>query len=253
MSAGRRLAFAVLGLVFAGCGGGGRPAVENPGGGEAEEEFTPTHHESTAPKMDDDEEDDGVEIEGLRGHLSPADVEAGVSPHFREIMACHTSRTKKRRYIGGKVELGWTVNKDGTVKTAQIRESDLGAWDIEKCLLDIAREIQFKAPRGGEADFSLPVDFDARQGVRWWDEERADEEVADNLDQLEECPSQPTNVWVTFYVGTRGAVQSAGFASPSKQPIDDAWADCAAAAIESWTLSDPEGRMVKSGFRYHPE
>jgi TonB family protein len=241
-----------LAWLLLACGGGGQPAAEAPRPTDDDDDG-PVERHPAVPEADDDDDDDGVEIEGLRGHLTPQQIEAGVAPHSAALSGCHTSRSKKRRYLGGQVEIAWTVARDGAVRSAQIKQSDLGSWEIERCLLDIARGMRFALPKGGEADFSVPFDFGAQQGVRWWDEERADREVAERLDALEACPDQPSNVWVTLYVGTRGQVQSAGFSSPSRQPIADSWADCAAAAVESWTLADPQGQIAKAGFRYHPE
>jgi TonB family protein len=247
-------------LVLVCCGGGGKSAVEDPGDRDREgdgdgDEPRSGERRSAVPDIDDDDDDDneGMEIEGLGGTISKSAIKEGLAPHTEAIGACHSGKTRKRRFVGGHVELAVLVNRDGTVKTVTIKQSDLGAWDVERCLLELVRTMEFGRPKGGEADFDQPVDFSPRQNVKWWPEERADSEVEDKLAELAECPSQPRDVWVTFYVGTRGAVKSVGFSSPSKMPIADEWVDCAASAIEAWTLSDPEGHIAKSGFRYNPE
>ena len=58
----------------------------------------------------------------------------------------------------------------------------------------------------------------------------------------------PSDVVVTLYVGTRGKVQSVGFAS-SAAPLSDGWADCAAEMIQSWQLVDPRGQVAKLTYR----
>ncbi len=243
-------------LVLACCGGGGKSAVEGPeaveGDGDGGER-TPGERRSAVPDIDDDDDDDeGMEIEGLRGTISHSDIKAGIAPHSQAIGACHTGKTRKRRFVGGHIDLAFVINRDGSVKSVTIKQSDLGAWDIERCLLELAGSMEFGRPKGGEADFEQPLDFAPRQNVKWWEEARADSEVEDKLAELAECPSQPSDVWVTFYVGTRGAVKSVGFSSPNKKPIAAEWIDCAASIIGAWTLSDPEGHIAKSGFRYNP-
>ena len=68
--------------------------------------------------------------------------------------------------------LHWDIRKDGTVTAVKLAESDLGAWPIEKCLLEIARAATFDKPIGGDADFSLPLDFSAKGRLEVWDEDR---------------------------------------------------------------------------------
>ena len=112
--------------------------------------------------------------------------------------------------------------------------------------------MQFPKPKGGEAHFSLPLDFTSNRSVRWWDEDRVDKEIGDVMSQLSECDGSASDVWITLYVGTRGKVKSTGFASAAETPIPDAWADCAEGKVKSWVLSDPRGRVAKMMFRFNP-
>jgi TonB family protein len=250
-----RLAILAL-FVGAACGGSERPAVQDPDrGAESEGDDAgdmPEHRRSAVPDVGD--EDDGMEVRGLRGRLDQYDIQKGLKPHLGEIAQCHKSKTRRRRYVGGRLTLKYVVGKSGAVKQVQIIESDLGAWDVELCVLEIARAMRFARPKGeADADFTVPVDFPARGNVQWWEEERADEEVKEKLADLEECEDPPADVWVTLYVGTRGEVKSVGYASPDTTPISDEWAECATDMIRSWVLSDPRGRVAKTGFRYSPE
>jgi hypothetical protein len=136
-------------------------------------------------------------------------------------------------------------------------KSDLGSWAMEQCMLDIARKISFASPKGGpEAEFTVPLSFSPTRSVSWWDQARAETEVQDKLQELGECADKagiaaPDEVWITLYIGTRGQVQSAGFASAT--PLADEWATCAADKATAWVLSDPRGRVAKMTFRYAPE
>lgn len=252
----RRLAVLAL-LLGAACGGSDRPAVQGPERGiesdeEDDERGTPDRRRSRVPNVGDEE--DGMEVRGLRGRLEQYDIQAGLKPHLGDIAQCHKSKTRRRRYIGGQLTLKYVVDKRGSVKKVQIIESDLGAWDIELCVLEIARATTFARPKGdADADFTVPVDFPARGNVLWWPEERADEEVADKLAELEECEDPPAEVWVTLYVATRGEVKSVGYASPDTTPVSDEWAECATDTMRAWVLSDPRGKVAKTGFHYSPE
>ena len=207
---------------------------------------------SGMPDDPDEDEPDDIEVEGTRGKLDSYDIEQGMEPHKTGLAKCYHSRVKRTKYVGGKVQLQYLIARDGTVKKVQVSESDLGAWPIEKCLLGIARSMQFPKPKGGEAHFSVPFDFTSNRSVKWWTEDRVDQEIGDVMSQLGQCQDAGSDVWVTLYVGTRGKVKSAGFASAADQPPSDAWADCAEAKVKSWVLSDPRGRIAKMMFRFNP-
>ena len=71
--------------------------------------------------------------------MDPAVIEAGLEPHKEDLGACYTARVGKRTWLGGKVSIHWDISKDGTVTAVKLAESDLGSWEIEKCLLETAR------------------------------------------------------------------------------------------------------------------
>jgi hypothetical protein len=112
--------------------------------------------------------------------------------------------------------------------------------------------MSFVAPKGGEAEFSVPLDFSSPRSVEWWDEERTAREIDDVTGELGDCPGGASDIWVTLYVGRGGKVTSVGFASSAKPPIADEWADCAAGKAASWVLSDPRGKVAKLSFRFNP-
>src|SRR5690606_3633868 len=146
------------------------------------------------------------------------------------------------------------IATDGTVKSVK-SESNLGAWDVEKCLLDIAWSMQFDRPKGGEAELDLPLQLSPTRSTAIWDEDQALRAVGGQLAQLDDCPDRdkkngkhakkapkkpqptkavaevparpeprpPTNVTITMYVGPHGKAQSIGLSSPTSE-IGDRWA-----------------------------
>lgn len=224
-----------------------------------QDDAPPTRHRSSVPDIgDSDEPDDGVQIEGLKGHLDPYDIQEAVAPHSTALAMCFKQKAKKEHYLGGEVVLSFTVARDGSVKSVRNTRSSVGSWEVENCILEESKRMTFKKPKGGEADFTLPLDFDARRPANWWSEEKAEAEIADRRSELRKCRQEaktkdPRNVWVTLYLGNRGVVKSVGFASPHKRGIHADWAACAAGKISAWTLNDPRGKVAKLGFRYNPE
>ncbi|HWU90879.1 MAG TPA: AgmX/PglI C-terminal domain-containing protein, partial [Kofleriaceae bacterium] len=212
-------------------------------------------HVSRVP-VEDTEPDDGVEFTSSRGRMDPAAIEAGLAPHKEDLGACYTTRVGKRTWLRGHVSIHWDIHKDGTVAAVKLAESDLGAWPIEKCLLETARAATFGKPIGGDADFSLPLDFASKGRLELWDEDRALRAVGGQLVTLDACDRAkgakgppPEDVTITVYVGPHGKAQSAGFASP-RSVLDDAWAECAEKAALAWRLPDPRGTVAKLAVRY---
>jgi len=248
----RRTLFLLLTFAVA-CGGADKPDAEGPDKVPEREKIAAVHDPSIHDDQDEEEEEDdgeGFEVEGLAGHLDPYDVERGIEPHQTTLSACFFDRAKKNKYLGGKIEMAYKVGRDGAVKSVQMKESSLGAWQVEKCLLFIARSMSFKKPKGrGDAVFTVPLDFTSGRGVLWMTEEAAESEVAEYLAELEECGGAK-NVYVTLYVAARGKVKSVGFAS-EPEPLADHWADCAEEKVLAWQLTDPRGKVSKLSFVFN--
>lgn len=247
----KRLALCML----VACGGSSKPAPK------PAPEPKPTY--TTRVPAPDDEQEDGVELTSSKGHVDEHAVTEGLEPHKADLSACYTSKVGKRRWLGGHVSLQWDIDKAGTVTKVLLAESDLGAWDVEKCLLDIARSASFGKPVGGDAEVALPLDFSAKGKSAVWDEDASLRAVGGQIQKLDECVKPPKNVklkkpiampddvTVTVYVGPAGAAQSVGFSSKVSE-IEDLWAQCAEKQAMSWRLPDPKGQIAKLAVRYRP-
>jgi TonB family protein len=238
------------GVAAAGCGGKSEGAKKP----EVEDDEGTGRRRGQGPDIGEEEPDDGLQVEGLRGRIDSYDVQKGVEPHAQAIDDCFTQNRGKRRWLGGQVELAFLVGAEGTVQTVHVSHSNLGAWPVERCLLELARGMTFVKPKGGPtAEFTLPLNFSAPTPPDDWDEARSSAEVTTQEGNLAECSeagTAPASATITLYVGTRGQVQSAGFTSSA--PIDEAWATCAEQKILGWTLSDPRGRIVRLTFPFPP-
>ena len=233
----------LLGLVAA-CGGSAPAPVP------VKPVPVPVHKPTRVP-IEDTEPEDGVTIINGRGHMDQAAVEAGLSPHGEALSQCYTTRVGRRRWLGGHVVLKWDIKADGTITKVLLAESDLGAWPVEKCLLEVARAATFGKPIGGDADFTVPLDFSARGATLPWDEDKGLRAVGGQLGKLDGCTKgdPPDDVTITVYVGPHGKAQSVGFAS-GKSEIADKWAECAEKAALTWRLPDPRGMIAKLAVRY---
>jgi hypothetical protein len=238
----------VVAAALAACGGKQKPdpIVAEPS--SVDDNGAPDGAESS-------EEEDGVEIVSTRGKIDPDAVTRAIEPHAGAIEACYSQNVGRRKWLGGGVEVRWDVTAEGALAQVRLTRSDLGAWPIEKCVLDIARSLSFGKPKGGKAHVSAPLSFSLGSGALVWDEDQAMRAVGGKFKDLAACAkaastADPKNVTVTIYVGTRGKVQSVGFSSPSG--FDDAWADCAEGKVNAWALTDPRGKVAKLSFVYNP-
>jgi hypothetical protein len=203
--------------------------------------------------VEDSEPDDGLQVAGDKGHLDPAAVDAALAPHRAAMTRCYTQKVGRRSWLGGRVVLQWAIGSDGAIDSVRIIESDLGAWPVESCLLDIARQAVFARPIGGAAELTLPLELSVARPLAASDDPVVMKTVDGQLVKLDACAkgsaAAPDDVTVTLYLGARGRAESVGFAAPG--PLDDGWLACAEKAALGWRL--PESRRVtKVVMRYRP-
>lgn len=240
-------------VLLAACGGSQKPAPPPPD--PVEPPGVSAKPVTRVPVEDSEVPDDQVKLLNQKGHMDPNAVEAGINPHKSELSDCYMTQVGRRRWLGGHVTIHWDIKADGVLGPVKLSESDLGAWPIEKCLLDVAKGASFAKPIGGAADFTLPLDFSAKGGAQIWDEDKSLRAVGGQLAKLDACAkktktAQPDDVVVTVYVGPYGKAQSVGFSSPASE-IEDKWAECATKAATAWRLPDPRGQYAKLSIRYH--
>lgn len=264
---------AVPALFVLACGGEAKP-VEKP--------VEPVEKKVTRVPIEDESKDEpqeeGVTFTKTKGSITKEAIEAGLAPHTAALSDCYTSNVGRRRWLGGHVVLHWDIKADGTVTSVKLAESNLGSWPIEKCLIDTAWLAAFGKPSGGDAEFTLPLDFSPPSGTQVWDEDKALRAVGGQLAKLDECehpkpektgkkkkappaktakptrpePHPPANVVVTVYVGPQGKAQSVGFSSATSE-LGEKWTACAEAAAMAWRLPDPRGQIAKLAITYKPE
>jgi hypothetical protein len=223
-------------LLLAACG-------SEPQGDDVTEDVTATSY------GDEEEEvvDDGVEIEGLMGTLSSAEISRMLEPRMQRFAQCFSSRYGELELVGGEIELAFRVARDGSVLWVIPHASSIGDRITERCLLDAARSSRFPEPHGGEAEFRYPLAFDPPEDVRPplnWDESRVSDQVATQARTVRSCGSGPVSV--TVYIGRGGDVMAAGVATTDPEHADAL--DCVADAVREWTMPDPGSYPAKVTF-----
>jgi hypothetical protein len=254
MRGGPRLAVCALGvgLALGAAGCGSAPPPVDPG---------PTISATPLTRVAVTEDaDDGGQVVSDKGHLEPAAVDAALASRRAELTRCYTQKVGRRTWLGGKVVLRWAVAADGTLTSVRITESDLGAWPIERCLLDIARQAMFGTPVGGPAELTLPFELSVAKPLpvalppAFAEDAPRAKLIASQLAKLDGCAKgkvvAPGDVVVTIYAGSRGRALSVGFASTTD--VDDAWSACAEKTALGWRLPESKGQVTKLALRYRP-
>jgi hypothetical protein len=233
-------------VLLAACGGSPKPPPPKP-------EPPPKPVATRVTVEDSSEPEEGVTIINAHGHMEKEAVEAGLAPHHEALSDCYIKGVGHRKWLGGHVMIHWDIKKDGTINSVKLMaETDIGSWPIERCLIEVASAATFDKPVGGDADFTLPLDFNATKSTLPWTEDQALRAVGGQLVKLEGCDKKeppPNDVTITLYVGPHGKAQSVGFSS-DKSEIKDKWAECAEKAALGWRLPDPHGVVAKLAVHY---
>ena len=237
-------------MLVAGCGSDPPPPPKEPPKPVVQE--TPAPEPKMTPVREPDAEMT-VQGEGVLGSLTDDQIQGPIQQRWPEIQKCKM-HNKPPWYVGGKVTLHFRVARSGDLKRITIEESTLGNWTIEKCILTIARSLHFSHPRGGEAEFSYPIEFPARATVRDWDPMQVSADMLKHKKEIAECgkgvgiSNRPPPFRLTIYLGAGGKATSVGVSS--QDSIDDAFADCVVSRVKSWKFTDPLGVATRASYEF---
>jgi len=193
-----------------------------------------------------------VQVRGIEGTLSNFDVRSAMEGRGREFGACHEPRAKALPVLAGQIEFAIQVDIDGQVRNVDVRASDLGDRELERCLTDVIRGTRFHKPHGGVANVTWLMALEpARLGTpaEAWEPGRIARVIDKNVDDLRgqcDLATSSGTLTITVYVGSRGRIVAAGVASPVGQSAESL--DCVAENLRSWPMPKPRGRYAKVSF-----
>ncbi len=197
-----------------------------------------------------------VQVRGIEGTLSNFDVRTAMEEHGRDFAACHEPRARALPVLAGRIEFAIQVATDGKVNRVDVRASDLGDRELERCLSEVIRTTQFRAPNGGVANVTWLMALQpASAGLspETWEAGRVARIIDKNLDDLKaacDLAAAPMNLTVTAYVSARGRVVAVGVASP--EGSSDESLDCVAEGLRAWPMPKPHGKYAKVSFVLSP-
>ena len=239
-----RASLSLLLVVAAACGGSPPPKAQQP----EERVIDPPPSKKVA---EDSTPDDGMRVggDGILGSIDEDVIGRTLESRLQEFSGCFNSH-RKLHYVGGTITLKYRVARDGRVKKLGY-VSDLGSWDVERCVLDIAKAVGFPRPKGGEAEFEYPAAFRPKQRHQVWDSDRISADVHKNERQLKACAGAPKSYALTWYIGAGGKTTSVGFSSPEPWSNGmDAFAACVVERARGWKFTDPLGEITKATYTF---
>ena len=208
---------------------------------------------SAPAQAGDDGDDDGMKVEGTLGTLEEEAIQAGLAPRLQAISACFEERAKQEPYLAGKLTLHYRVGRDGGVVRMHLSESTLGSMAVERCILKAATGVRFRAPRGGEAEFSYPLTFQGRMKTLDWNAGTVKDELLGAVSSLLDdgqggVLTAPAGLVLTFYIDVRGRAASAGMIADG--PIDQAFADRFVTNLKKLKFVSPSGSYAKVSYAW---
>lgn len=200
---------------------------------------------STVPPGSKTPGGNAMQLEGALGTLDEHAVTQGTNARLPAATACFTKAFNDKPYLGGKLGLRFRVARDGKVKWLLLERSDLGALEVERCILQAMTAATFEKPDGGEAEFTLPLAFGGGDPVTTLDPQTSDLAglLRKHCKKLLRKPGKrraklvaPAGLLVTLYVSAAGAITSAGF-SANGVDISAAFADALGANLAAFTVT----------------
>jgi TonB family protein len=196
-----------------------------------------------------------MEMQNELGVLETTDVEAMIEQHFDEIRGCYQRAGRAQRYAQGKVLLRFLVAGSGHADDVLVIESNLGNYDVERCLVDVGRRITFKAPEGNKSTtFDYPVEFRSTNEMTVLDLDgpKIERDIAILMPQLASCGQLgASDVAAIMYIEPSGFPGSVGLASSAT--FDESVGDCMVRAVRKWKLSTVlPGRVLRCNFSIPP-
>lgn len=189
-------------------------------------------------------------LENETGVYDSGDIEDTMSAHLEEVRDCHGRAGDARRYVAGKVTLRFTVAGDGVPQDVLVIATDLGNYNVERCLVDMGRRVKFPPPEGHKAaTFEYPVEFRSTHEMMQIqdldDSMKVDRDVAGLMHSLAACgPVTETGASASFYIEPNGNVASVGLASEA--PLNEQAGACLVKEMHRWKMSATlPGRVLR--------
>ena len=149
-------------------------------------------------------------IEGDLGTIDEALVQRKFNESREQVNACIHKGIENSDYVGGSFYFTFRIALDGTVKSLDMK-STVGHREIEACIYDFAKKLQFPKPEGGEAQVNFNWSFNSATDVgHVWDAAKLGSAYTKMRSKMIRCSDgsneAPSEFQVIFYVLPDAAV-----------------------------------------------
>ena len=193
-----------------------------------------------------------VEVAGIEGTLARFQVKITMEKMGREFAACHEPRARRVPMLAGSLEFGIQVKHSGEVSQVDLRTSDVGDRELERCFLGVVGAAHFPRPNGGDANVTYTMLLGPAGKGRepeQWEAGRVRQVLSKQTAEVSEKCELPSGeaYTVTAYVNARGRVVASGVSSGSTARPEHF--DCIAKAMRNWSMPKPtKKRFAKVTF-----
>jgi hypothetical protein len=180
---------------------------------------------------------DGLQISLERGVISQDAAQQAIMARWKELTSCYGEAGAAMSFAGGPVTLRFLVDGQGATTEVRVTDTQLGSYEVERCLVAVGRTIRFPHPQGNataQVDYTLEFRSTGAIGVMDLSPAELDPQLPTLHARLAAACEQlgADEVSATLYIDAAGAVRSIGLASSA--PFDDQAAACVAGAIRRW-------------------
>lgn len=195
-------------------------------------------------------------IEGIAGQLDAPAVLSVLEKHKAQLKKCYEDVSSRLRFLSGHIEIKLFIGTDGKARHVITQKSNLGSYEVEKCLVDSLGNVDYPAAKGGLGEITYPMDFAGMVPTTQLPSDVAEEQIGKEKKKLLVCADKAKKgkstdrvapidaMRMTVYVAPGGQVASVGFSSP-KEPLSQPIADCLFGKVRNLKLPDPLGKVVK--------
>ena len=194
-----------------------------------------------------------IYVAGTLGSLDQHSIQEGINAALPAASNCFNQQFQSAPYLKGKVSLKFRITTSGSVKWVFLQRSDLGSLAAEQCILQTMKRARFSRPQGGEAEFTIPLNFGGGDPVRLLDQRsliarRLQKNCNRLLKNGRQALAPPSGMMVSLYVEA-GKVVSAGL-SADGLGIDEPFAKSFVANLKQFKLNKAGGGVAKLSYPF---
>lgn len=227
------LLLTLLALLALGCGTSNRTA-RRPMKARHVAAVQPATFESSAGAR-------AMDVQNEMGVYDSADVDETLAEHMEDVRACYDRAGRARKYAAGKVTLRFAVDGAGRPSEVLVIDTELGNYEVERCLVEVARRIKFPPPGGNKGTtFEYGVEFRSTGEMAVQDLDASLKVERDLASFLHQATGPcgvvaPGGASAVFYIEPTGQVGSVGLAADST--LDEQAASCLVHGLRRLKLS----------------